>query len=216
MKFLAKRNARVVLALIVAVLLIAAITGSAAAAGPVYHTVLPGQTLFSIASSYGVSVWAISCANGLYNPNYIYAGMVLYIPSGWNGGGCKPANHPSYPDGNNCNCQPPRVLYPQPNPCCQQKPWGDNVGYRPQPNPCCQPPYQPEPCCQPQPQPPIYHPQPCCGGGPDCFYTVRWGDHLYRIALQFGTSWVNLAVANDLHNGNYIYAGQVLRIPGCN
>ncbi len=96
-----KRYARIGLALVVAVLLIAALSGSAAAAGPVYHTVLPGQTLYSIANYYGVSVWAISCANGIYNPNYIYAGMVLMIPYGGYGY-CKPPYKPPvynpYPD----------------------------------------------------------------------------------------------------------------------
>lgn len=80
-----KRYARFGLALFVAVLLIVAFSASASAAGPMYHTVLPGQTLYSISSMYGVSVWAMACANGLSNPNYIYAGMVLRVPYGWYG-----------------------------------------------------------------------------------------------------------------------------------
>jgi LysM repeat protein len=153
--------ARIGVAVLIAVILIAAFSGSAAAAGPKYHTVLPGQTLFSIANMYGVSLWSIACANGLYNPNYIYAGMVLKIPDGW---------------------------------------WG-----------YCQAPHKP-----PMYPPPHPYPQPYPHPGGDCFYTVKPGDHLYRIALMYGTSWVTLAYANGLYNGNYIYAGQVLRIPGCN
>ena len=172
MKFFSTRYARIVLALVVALLLIAAITGSASAAAPTYHTVQHGQTLTWIAGYYGVSVWALACANGLYNPNYIYAGMVLYIPYSGYGNNCHPTYHPP--------------SYPQP---CQ---------------------------CYPQYHPPSY-PRPCpCYSHPDCYYTVRWGDNLYQIALRFGTSWVTLAYANGLHNGNYVYAGQVLRIPGCN
>lgn len=152
-----KRYARVGLALAVAVLLLAAFSGSVAAAGPVYHTVQPGQTLYSIAGSYGVSMWSIACANGLYNPNYIYAGMTLWIPYGWYGQ-CKPSYYP-----------------------------------------------------------PVYHPQPYPYPQPfDCWYRVRWGDNLYRIATRFGTSYWNLANANHLYNPNYIYAGMLLRIPGCN
>jgi len=45
MKILTSRYAQVGLALIIAVLLIAGISTSASAAGPVYHTVQPGQTL---------------------------------------------------------------------------------------------------------------------------------------------------------------------------
>ena len=46
------------------------------------HTVKYGETLYRIGRMYGVSPYRISEANGLYNPNYIYAGQVLYIPSG--------------------------------------------------------------------------------------------------------------------------------------
>ena len=124
MKSLFKRYARVGLALMVAVLLIAAFSGSAAAAGPVYHTVQPGQTLYSISNMYHVSVWSMACANGLYNPNYIYAGMVLYVPYGWYGS-CKPAYKPSpvvYPS----------HPYPQPYPhptydCFYRVRWGDTL-----------------------------------------------------------------------------------------
>lgn len=156
MKIFTSRYAHIGLALIIAVLLIAGVSKSAAAAGPVYHTVQPGQTLYSIAQWYGTSVWAISCANGLYNPNYVYAGQVLVIPSGWNGG-CEQPHKPMHEYGD---------WHPMPQP----KPLG-------------------------------------------CYYTVGWGDHLYRIALKYGVSWTVIAQANGLYNGNYIYAGQVLRVP---
>jgi LysM repeat protein len=156
MKILSSRYTHIGLALIIAVLLLVGVSTTASAAGPVYHTVQPGQTLYSIAMWYGTSVWAISCANGLYNPNYVYAGQVLVIPGGHHDG-CKPAHKPM----------------PKP------------VHYKP-------------------------YPQPKHLG---CFYTVRWGDHLYRIALKYGVSWTVIAHANGLHNGNYIYAGQVLRVP---
>lgn len=39
-----------------------------------------GDTLFSIARRYGVSIYALMRANGIYNPNFIYAGMRLFIP----------------------------------------------------------------------------------------------------------------------------------------
>ncbi len=155
MKILTSRYTQIGLALILAVLLITTFSASASASGPVYHTVQPGQTLFSIASHYGASVWAISCANGLFNPNYIYAGQVLVIPQG-PVSGCAPAHQP------------------------------------------------------PAPQPVSWHPHtPTLG----CYYTVRWGDHLFRIALRYNVPWTVIAQANGLHNGNYIYAGQVLRVP---
>src|SRR5512140_3692810 len=116
------RYARIGVALFIAVVLLAALGGgTASAGGPVYHVVLPGQTLYSIAGHYGVSVWSIACANGLYNPNYIYAGMVLYIPYGWYGS-CKPNYYPPKPV----------VYHPpvQPAPVCDcfyRVRWGDTL-----------------------------------------------------------------------------------------
>jgi LysM repeat protein len=45
-----------------------------------YYTVKPGDTLYRIALYYGSTVYAISAANGLANPNWIYAGQTLCIP----------------------------------------------------------------------------------------------------------------------------------------
>lgn len=44
------------------------------------HTVAPGETLYSIASRYGLSAEAIAAANGLANPNQIFVGQVLFLP----------------------------------------------------------------------------------------------------------------------------------------
>ena len=69
------------IALILAVVLLTAATPSPAAAmGPAYHIVRPGDTLSSIAWQYGMSTWAIANANHLWNPNYIYVGQALVIP----------------------------------------------------------------------------------------------------------------------------------------
>jgi LysM repeat protein len=53
--------------------------------GPVYsgktvYVVRRGDTLSGIAWRFGVNMWAIVRANGIANPNRIYAGQVLYIP----------------------------------------------------------------------------------------------------------------------------------------
>jgi LysM repeat protein len=45
-----------------------------------YHTVAPGETLYSISVQYGVSMWAIAEANHIFNLHYIRAGQVLCIP----------------------------------------------------------------------------------------------------------------------------------------
>jgi LysM repeat protein len=40
------------------------------------HVVQPGETLWSIAARYGVSVDAVLRANNLINPNFIYLGKL--------------------------------------------------------------------------------------------------------------------------------------------
>lgn len=44
-------------------------------------------------------------------------------------------------------------------------------------------------------------------------YTVQPGDNLFRIAMKFGMSMQAIAAANGLGNYNFIYVGQVLKIP---
>jgi LysM repeat protein len=46
------------------------------------HVVRPGETLYSIARYYGVDMWAIAYANRIVNPNRIYVGQRLIIPTG--------------------------------------------------------------------------------------------------------------------------------------
>ncbi|MEA3408395.1 MAG: LysM domain-containing protein [Chloroflexota bacterium] len=48
--------------------------------GEAVHVVKRGETLYSIARRYGVSVEALAHANGLRTPNTIYAGQRLVIP----------------------------------------------------------------------------------------------------------------------------------------
>jgi len=49
--------------------------------GDAYHTVRAGESLWSIAQAYGTTVQAILQVNEIANPNLIYPGMVLRIPS---------------------------------------------------------------------------------------------------------------------------------------
>lgn len=46
-----------------------------------------------------------------------------------------------------------------------------------------------------------------------CWYTVRPGDNLFRIAIRHGVSYWYLAQINGLYNPHYIYAGQTLSVP---
>jgi LysM repeat protein len=63
------------------VMLLALMVPVASASGGNYHTVRYGETLYSIGRLYGVSPHYIADVNNLYNPDCIYAGQVLYIPT---------------------------------------------------------------------------------------------------------------------------------------
>lgn len=56
------------------------------------YLVRRGDTLFSIGARHGVSPYYLAQINGLYNPNYIYAGMRLQVPCGG-----MPQYPPQYP-----------------------------------------------------------------------------------------------------------------------
>jgi len=72
----------VVAALQLALVSIASADGYGSNNNNSYYRVRYGDTLYSIGRQYGVSANRIAQANGLSNPNHIYAGQVLYIPSG--------------------------------------------------------------------------------------------------------------------------------------
>lgn len=65
------------------VLLVGVVPASAAPdESGITHVVRRGETLYSIARHYGLDVWTIARANGITNPNRIYVGQRLVIPSG--------------------------------------------------------------------------------------------------------------------------------------
>jgi len=170
------------------------VTPSPTCSGTLY-TIRFGDTLFSIARRFGVTVQAIQNANGISNPNVIFAGRVLCIPTG------TPTT---------------------PVPGCPQKyvvQFGDTLfsiarrfGSTVQAiaaangivNPNC-----------------IRAGQvlsiPCPGTTPPptgCVYKVKFGDTVFGIALRFGVSPFAIVQANGLVNPNRIFAGQTLVIPG--
>jgi lysozyme len=79
------RNSVVFLVLVLMLLL--AVPAKEASAAPAasgcrntYYTVRYGDTLSGIAARYHVNMWELARANGIHNPNRIYAGQTLVIP----------------------------------------------------------------------------------------------------------------------------------------
>ena len=79
--FATKVGLGVVLALLAVALLASATTGQAhAATMSRAYTIVWGDTLSGIAARFGVSVDALVAANGIANPDLIYAGDTIVIP----------------------------------------------------------------------------------------------------------------------------------------
>lgn len=66
--------------LVVALILPTVAAAAPAESGGFSYQIRLGDTLYGIARKFGVSPQAIASANGLVNPNLIYAGYWLWIP----------------------------------------------------------------------------------------------------------------------------------------
>jgi LysM repeat protein len=174
-------------------------------AAPPIHIVQWGENLTWIAARYGVSIRAVMNANGLTNPNRIYAGQRLVIPVGRPG--------PAPP-----GTAPARTVY--------IVRYGDTlseIAYRygvsvgalvrvnglVNPNWICAGQRLIIPGVRPPPRPPSPPaPRPAC-----IWYTVQKGDTLAKIAVRYGVRTWDIVVANHIANPNLIYPLQRLCIP---
>ena len=93
-KMWSKARARKRIGLGLAVGLALSVVGPSVAYAHETITVVPGDTLAEIASAEGSSVTAIAAANDIADPDLIYAGSTLTIPSG-DGSGAAPSASPS-------------------------------------------------------------------------------------------------------------------------
>jgi LysM repeat protein len=189
----AVKHLKLVIVIVVLLALLGAQTAWAAPqASGLVHVVRKGDTMYSIARTYGTTVWAIAAANGIANPNIIYVGQRLRIPTG----------HAPYPaPGNVYIVRPGDTLY------SIARHFGVSLSALISVNGISNPNR-------------IYAGQRLIiPGGGTCytcggiFYRVQRGDTLYSIACRFGRTVWAIASANGITNPNVIYAGQVLRIP---
>lgn len=160
---------------------------------PTIHVVQWGETLTMIARHYGTTVDSIVRANNLRNPNHIYTGQRLVIPSGT--GTLPGGTHYTVRRGDNLTLIAAR--------------FGTTVSAIVQANNLQNPSF-------------IYAGQvliipgavvpPVSGTG--VYYTVRPGDTLIGIAYRFGVNCWDIVRANNIANPSYIYVGQRLFIPG--
>ncbi len=185
------------------------------------YIVQPGDWLAKIATRFGVTVQAILDANGLANPNLIFVGQRLVIPTG---GGSAPTSAPPSPGNTGSsvyivqsgdwlsriatrfgvplsaimaanNIANPSLIF-----VGQRLVIPGQGSANPTPAPATPAPSTPAPATQP----------PTSGG----IYIVQAGDWLAKIAARFGVTTQALMAANGITNPNRILVGQQLIIPG--
>lgn len=152
------------------------------------YVVKPGDTLYRIASLYGVTVSAIVEANNIVNPNLIYPNQVLIIPT-------------STPSTSTVTytVQPGDTLYRIAGT------YGTTVSAIVAANNIVNPDliYPGQVLVIPSTTTPTTQIR----------YVVVPGDTLYRIALRYDTTVSAIVLANNIANPDLIYPGQVLIIP---
>ena len=168
------------------------------------HIVQRGETLYSIAARYGTTSQAVANANGLRNPNTIYAGQRLVIP----GGGASSGSATTSTTGGTYTVRPGDTLWSIATQhgttiaaIRQANGLGSNIIYAGQR------------LVLPGGSGSAGNTAGSVASGSGQVYTVRPGDTLASIAYRHGTTVYAIASANGLANPNYISPGQQLRIP---
>ncbi|HZJ83141.1 MAG TPA: LysM peptidoglycan-binding domain-containing protein [Clostridia bacterium] len=153
------------------------------------YIVQPGDTLYSIARKHNTTVDAIVAANPGINPNLIFPGQIVMIPSSTNP-----------PQGTEYVVQPGDTLYgiaARHNVDLQELIHVNGI----------QPPYIIHPGQK------IIIPGVPTPPGENQVYVVKPGDTLYSIAKKFNVSLEEMIRINNLSNPDQISPGQKLLIP---
>jgi LysM repeat protein len=195
---------RKALTLGIACLLTLAAFAPAAAEGPTVHTVRPGENLFRIGLRYGLTVDALSSANGIRSSDRIFAGQRLTIP-GYGSTASAPAS--AAPSGYH-------IVQRGENLSRIALRYGVTTRALAAANGIVNPNH-------------VYVGQRLAIHGAASSstnnsvpatassgsYVVRRGDSLSAIARRCGVSMWTLAQLNGIRNPSFIYVGQTIRVP---
>lgn len=185
----ARATVQICLAVVIATLLLTtpAATSAMHAQDEVVHVVQSGESLYSIATHYGVNMYTLARYNGIANVNIVRVGQVLRIPS---------TSAPS--------------VSPAPAPAVQPRPKTDYVA------PAGTPVATPTPYVvdgdRPTPTPTRVVPTPIARSTTLRVHIVAAFDTLTSIANLYGTSVSAIKARNGLVSDR-IYRGQQLIIP---
>lgn len=176
-------------------------TGTLQPGQTIIHVVRTGDTLYSIARRYGVTVQAIAHLNGIVNTSYIRVGQELIIPrDGW----VTPVSPTPQPGPTLYVVQLGDTLY------SISRRYGTTVEAIALANNIANPSriYAGQQLTIPGGSVPWPTPPPS-----GQVHVVQPGETLCSIARRYGTTFWAIAIANNLSNPNIIYPGQQLVIP---
>jgi LysM repeat protein len=195
---------------LITIILLAIILSSVATASAAdrTHVVQPGETLSTIARLYGLTVEQLAVANGITNPDRIYAGQVLVIPGSSGGTGTGTTTSYTVVPGDTLFGIARRFGTTVTTLASMNGLTNVNVLYIGQvlliPSQGGQP--------VPTAIAPTSAPQPTSTPVETITYTVQRGDTLSQIALRYGTTYQTIMLLNNLTNPDLIFPGQVLVI----
>ncbi len=234
------RQARMLarLVIILALLLVAVPVSTSSAQGGTTHTVQAGENLFRIALRYGFTAEYLAAVNGITDPATIYVGQVLVIPDGSAPAATTPTTDTTtYPQPEPAPAAvetapvavaaAPVYHTVQPGETLASiarlygLAWTDISTANGLANPNTI--YSGQQIMIPGASspataavaPPVAETAPAVTTDTSGTrtHTVQPGEHLARIASQYGISWPTIASANNITDPNTIFAGQVLVIP---
>lgn len=201
------------ISLIVALVVAAIPLGAASAAAPAedaaeaqasqtIHVVQPGETLFKISVRYGVPMADIITVNGIVNPERIYAGQHLIIPTpGSTPAAAQPAVRHVVQRGEYLSQIAVKYGVPMSSILQANRIANPSLLYVGQTLVIPGASSSQQPVSQPAAQPAS---QPATSST----YVIQPGDTLYKIAVRHGTSVAALMQANGIADMNRIYWGR--------
>lgn len=196
------------------------------------HTVQPGETLYSIALKYNTTTTAIAFANGITNPNLIFAGQSLVIPGTSSSGSGSPAGSSTYTvkSGDTLysiarqfgitidtlvslnGISNPNFIYVGQVLKVSGQVTVPTATRQPTRIPTSNPTARPTATRTPSAVATIRPTATAVSSQTQVIHTVQAGETLYLIAIKYNTSVQQIVQLNNITNPNLIYVGQNLII----
>jgi LysM repeat protein len=207
--FFMKRLTAAITVLVIAVALFGVVRPAFAQDSGTSYVVQPGDNLYRISLKFGIAADAIARANGIVNPNILFVGQTLIIPTG---GTTQPAPGSDLPT----PVATAMGLVTEAATAAATSEAAATTAATVAPTETTIPTATTAATADATVQITITTPT---AGAPQvaavpATYVVQAGDNLYRISLKFNTTMPALMQLNGLANQNVIYVGQVLKIPG--